>query len=123
MEKRSYNKRQVGTEKENLAAEYLKKKGYFIIEKNYRVRQGEIDLVAKDRDTLVFVEVKYRKNPASGFAAEAVGMAKQRKISRVSLSYLSEHGISPDTAIRYDVIAIDQDVITHYENAFLYCYL
>ena len=46
MDKRSYNKRQVGTEKENLAAEYLKKKGYFIIEKNYRVRQGEIDLIA-----------------------------------------------------------------------------
>mgnify|MGYP002428718816 CR=1 FL=1 len=45
MDKRSYNKRQVGTEKEKLAAEYLKKKGYFIIEKNYRVRQGEIDLI------------------------------------------------------------------------------
>lgn len=117
------NQRKLGSDKEAVAAAYLKEKGYCIVEKNYRVRQGEIDLVAKDRDTLVFVEVKYRKNPASGFAAEAVGMAKQRKISRVSLSYLSEHGISPDAAIRYDVIAIDQDVITHYENAFLYCYL
>ena len=54
MDKRSYNKRQVGTEKENLAAEYLKKKGYFIIEKNYRVRQGEIDLVAEGQGCLVF---------------------------------------------------------------------
>lgn len=66
MDKRSYNKRQVGTEKENLAAEYLKKKGYFIIEKNYRVRQGEIDLIARDSMCIVFIEVKYRANGRSG---------------------------------------------------------
>ena len=71
MDKRSYNKRQVGTEKENLAAEYLKKKGYFIIEKNYRVRQGEIDLIARDSTCIVFVEVKYRANGRSGDALEA----------------------------------------------------
>ena len=65
MEKRSYNKRQVGTEKEKLAAEYLKKKGYFIIEKNYRVRQGEIDLIARDSMCIVFIEVKYRANGRS----------------------------------------------------------
>ena len=64
MEKHSYNKRQVGTEKETLAAEYLEKKGYFIIEKNYRVRQGEIDLIARDGVCIVFVEVKYREDTA-----------------------------------------------------------
>ena len=86
MEKQSYNKRQVGTEKEILAAEYLKKKGYFIIEKNYRVRQGEIDLVARDG---------------------------------AALYYLNQKKISIDnTPIRFDVIGINGDTITHIENAF-----
>ncbi|MFR0783579.1 MAG: YraN family protein [Coprococcus sp.] len=90
MDKRSYNKRQVGTEKENLAAEYLKKKGYFIIEKNYRVRQGEIDLIARDGMCIVFVEVKYRANGRSGDALEAVTGAKIRQISKTALLPESE---------------------------------
>ena len=119
MEKRSYNKRQVGTEKENLAAEYLKKKGYFIIEKNYRVRQGEIDLIARDGMCIVFVEVKYRTNGRSGDALEAVTGAKIRQISKTALFYLNQEKISIDnTPIRFDVIGINGDSITHVENAF-----
>ena len=115
MDKRSYNKRQVGTEKENLAAEYLKKKGYFIIEKNYRVRQGEIDLIARD----VFVEVKYRANGRSGDALEAVTGAKIRQISKTALFYLNQKKISiNNTPIRFDVIGINGDAVTHIENAF-----
>lgn len=119
MDKRSYNKRQVGTEKENLAAEYLKKKGYFIIEKNYRVRQGEIDLIARDGMCIVFVEVKYRADDRSGDALEAVTGAKIRQISKMALFYLNQKKISIDnTPIRFDVIGINGDTITHIENAF-----
>lgn len=119
MDKRSYNKRQVGTEKENLAAEYLKKKGYFIIEKNYRVRQGEIDLIARDSMCIVFIEVKYRANGRSGDALEAVTRAKIRQISKMALFYLNQKKISIDnTPIRFDVIGINGDMITHIENAF-----
>ena len=119
MEKHSYNKRQVGTEKENLAAEYLRGKGYFIIEKNYRVRQGEIDLIARDGTCIVFVEVKYRADGRSGDALEAVTGAKIRQISKMALFYLNQKKISIDnTPIRFDVIGINGDSITHIENAF-----
>ena len=94
MEKHSYNKRQVGTEKETLAAEYLREKGYFIIEKNYRVRQGEIDLIARDGACIVFVEVKYRADGRSGDALEAVTGAKIRQISKMALFYLNQKKIS-----------------------------
>lgn len=119
MDKRSYNKRQVGTEKENLAAEYLKKKGYFIIEKNYRVRQGEIDLIARDSTCIVFIEVKYRADGRSGDALEAVTGAKIRQISKTALFYLNQKKMSIDnTPIRFDVIGINGDAVTHIENAF-----
>ena len=92
MDKRSYNKRQVGTEKENLAAEYLKKKGYFIIEKNYRVRQGEIDLVAEGQGCLVFAEVKTREEGGLVTPREAVTPAKQRRIIAAAKGYLEKFG-------------------------------
>ena len=119
MEKRSYNKRRVGAEKETLAVEYLEKKGYFIIEKNYRVRQGEIDLIARDGTCIVFVEVKYRADDRSGDALEAVTRAKIRQISKMALFYLNQEKISIDnTPIRFDVIGINGDTVTHIENAF-----
>lgn len=119
MEKRSYNKRRVGAEKETLAVEYLEKKGYFIIEKNYRVRQGEIDLIARDGTCIVFVEVKYRADGRSGDALEAVTCAKIRQISKTALFYLNQEKISIDnTPIRFDVIGINGDTVTHIENAF-----
>lgn len=119
MEKKSYNKRQVGTEEELRAAQYLRDKGYFIVEKNYRVRQGEIDIVARDKACIVFVEVKYRSNNQSGNALEAVTKAKMKQISKTALFYLNQKKISVDnTPIRFDVIGINGDTITHVENAF-----
>ena len=119
MDKRSYNKRQVGTEKENLAAEYLKKKGYFIIEKNYRVRQGEIALIARDSMCIVFIEVKYRANGRSGDALEAVTRAKIRQISKTALFYLNQKKICiVNTPILFEMSGIKGDSITHVENAF-----
>ena len=74
----TYNKRQIGTEKEKLAGAYLEQNGYEIIEYNFRCKQGEIDIVAKDGEYLVFCEVKYRSNIKKGTPFEAVDYKKQR---------------------------------------------
>ena len=117
------NKRSVGSEKEELGAEFLANKGYRIIEKNFYIRQAEIDIVAYDevRKILIFVEVKYRSSAKSGSSLEAVSLAKQRKVSKAALYYLNYKKINPDTVnIRFDVVGIDGDKITHIENAFMY---
>ncbi|MBO5426746.1 MAG: YraN family protein [Lachnospiraceae bacterium] len=115
------NNRVTGQDKENIAVNYLKNKGYFIIQTNFRVRQGEIDIVARDGSTIVFVEVKYRSTSRSGNPLEAVNKTKQRKISKAALFYLNKNKISPDnTPIRFDVIGILGEQITHIENAFDY---
>lgn len=114
-----YNKRAIGAKKEEQAARYLREKGYFIIEKNYRVRQGEIDLVARDGACIVFVEVKYRKDDGCGSALEAVTPQKQRQICRTAYFYLNQKKISPDNMpIRFDVVGITEHEIMHIENAF-----
>ena len=113
------NKRQTGKKYEVLAISFLEAKGYFIIEKNFQVRQAEIDLIARDGDTIVFVEVKYRSSVISGHPLEAVTISKQRKICKAALFYMNKNKISPDnTSIRFDVIGILGDEITHIENAF-----
>ncbi len=115
------NKRALGEEKEELAIDFLRKKGYFIIESNFRVKQAEIDIVARDGETIVFVEVKFRASTSSGHPLEAVNGQKIKKISRAALAYLSKNKISLDnTAIRFDVIGILGNEITHIENAFYF---
>ena len=76
------NKRCVGKQKEELAAEFLVRRGVKIIDKNYACKVGEIDLIGLDNGYLVFVEVKYRKNTAYGYPEEAVSKNKRRKIIR-----------------------------------------
>ena len=105
-----------------LLAEYLEKQGYHILERNFRCRQGEIDLIAKDGKYLVFIEVKYRKNSSRGNAATAVDPRKQRNISRVAAFYLLKNHLSENTPCRFDVAAIDGDEVHIYKNAFEYCY-
>ncbi|MBO6259510.1 MAG: YraN family protein [Lachnospiraceae bacterium] len=114
------NKRQTGSAYERLAAEYLKEKGCLILKMNYRNRFGEIDLIGKDGDDLVFFEVKERKTGQSGSAAEAVTLSKQKKICAVSDTYRFLENVSYDTQIRYDVIAIDGNKINWIKNAFDY---
>ena len=115
------NKRQTGKNYENLAINFLQDKGYFIIEKNFQVRQAEIDIVARDGSTIVFLEVKYRSSSVSGHPLEAVTPFKQRKICKAALFYMNKNKISPDnTSIRFDVIGILGNEITHIENAFDY---
>lgn len=114
-----YNKRQIGSKKEHIAAQYLQEKGYHILDMNYQVRQGEIDIVAKKDEYLIFTEVKYRRNNASGHALEAVTMAKQRQVCKTALFYLNQKKLNPDDcAIRFDVVGITGSKITHIENAF-----
>ena len=91
---------------EDLAAEALQRKGYAILARRYRTRYGEIDIVAQDEDTLVFVEVKARRTDRFGTAAESVSASKQRRIAAMALDYLGRVN-RPDTPCRFDVVAID----------------
>ncbi len=112
------NKRQLGTTYEEKACEYLKNKGFIIVERNFRAYKGEIDIIAKDGEYLVFVEVKFRAKNSFGYSAEAVGIHKQRVIYQVAENYLALHPKYRDYPCRFDVIAIDNNVISHIPNAF-----
>ena len=95
-----------GKESEALATAYLKLSGYRILERNYRNRIGEIDIIAKEGTVLVFVEVKARKTGRYGSPKNAVTPAKQLKISNTALAYLKETG-QLNRKARFDVVAID----------------
>ena len=112
------NKRQVGTQYESMAVQYLTKAGYHILERNFRCRTGEIDIIAKDGAYLVFVEVKYRASAACGSALEAVDYRKQQSILRVAQYYMVSHGYGTQTNCRFDVVAIKRTAITLIQNAF-----
>ena len=90
---------------EELAAAYLAEAGYRILERNYRCLFGEIDIVAQEGETLVFVEVKSRSSGAYGDPQLAVGRRKQQKISRISVHYLAERRLCHRPA-RFDVVAV-----------------
>ena len=108
---------------ERAAEKYLKLKGYKIVARGLRLRGEEIDLVAVDGRTVVFVEVKTRRGPRFGHPTEAVDVRKQRKITRGALVYLKRHGLL-EYPSRFDVIAVTwpdpakQPTIEHFVNAF-----
>ena len=114
-------KQQFGEKGEALAAKYLKKYGYKIIAQNYRTPLGEIDIIAKDKNTIVFVEVKSRRSIRFGSPKWAVTAKKQRKISMVALHYLKTTRQTADKA-RFDVVSIisnrDDPQIEIVKNAF-----
>ena len=114
------NKRKLGEDKEKLAADFLEAAGCRIIERNFRCRMGEIDLIAKENDTFLFAVVKYRANHKAGLPEEAVGPEKQKTIGKVALYYLKTRIRRMDVPCRFDVIAIDGDEIRHHKNAFSY---
>ena len=93
---------------EVFAAEYLVRHGYEILEKNYRRQFGEVDIVARDRGTLVFVEVKTRHSHRYGTPVEAVDKRKQRQLSKIAQGYLLSCQLY-DTAARFDVIGVTLD--------------
>ena len=112
------NKRQTGTAYEEQAAAWLTDRGFRILERNYRCRQGEIDLIGRDGPYLVFIEVKYRSSKSAGEPAEAVDWRKQRRISKAALYYCYEHRVPETQACRFDVVAILGSHVEHIKNAF-----
>jgi len=101
------NAHDLGAQGENIAAMYLESIGFKVLERNYRSRAGEIDIVALDGETLVFVEVKTRRQGGRfGAAAEQVTRVKQRRIARTALAYITHRGLE-GAECRFDVVAID----------------
>ncbi|ASU23005.1 YraN family protein [Vibrio qinghaiensis] len=106
-----FSRRAIGQQYENAAKHYLLSCGLVFIEQNFNTKIGEIDLIMRDKNTLVFVEVKYRKDQHHGHAAEMVTTAKMTKLMKTANLWLLKRGLSPyDTDFRFDVIAIHQDV-------------
>ncbi len=101
-------KREAGNRGEELAVQFLKKKGIKIIERSYRVKAGEIDVIAKDHQTYCFMEVKSRGSEKFGTALEAVDWKKKKRMTRAALWYLQAHRLT-ETPCRFDVVAIQYD--------------
>lgn len=112
------NRRQVGGKYEQKAADYLHAHGMKILEKNYRSRNGEIDLIGRDEKYLVFIEVKYRKSRRNGDPSEAVTRSKRQRIRQTAQFYLYSHRYGEDTPCRFDVVSILDGEISWIRNAF-----
>ena len=104
----SRDRQELGQLGEKLACNFLKKKGYQIVDQNYRTRGGEIDIVAKDGDTLVFVEVKTRKSTAFGYPEEAIDERKCHKLAMTAECYLAEHRLH-EMDYRIDSVGIEME--------------
>lgn len=115
----------IGKLGEDIVCSYLKKKGYTLLQRNYFVRQGEIDIVFEKKSKLYFVEVKTRKSLKYGLPGEAVNISKQRKIVRAALSYLQENKVF-NKQYQFDVVEVYLSEegflqkLNHIENAFIF---
>ena len=113
----------LGQRGEDAAARYLRRKGYHILARHLDLRQGELDIVAADGRTVVFVEVKTRSSASAGTPAEAIDDRKESRMTQAALAYLKSHGLLNHSA-RFDVVAITwpegrgKPHIEHIENAF-----
>ena len=112
------NNRKIGSAYEQKAVEYLQDHGYTIVWQNYFCKYGEIDIIAKEDDILVFVEVKYRRNSKLGLGESAVNKKKQLHIVRSARNYMIEKYKTDEVACRFDVIAINGNMLHHIKNAF-----
>ena len=114
---KNMNKRAIGESYEKEAGVYLEKQGYQIIQYNYRCKRGEIDIIAQHEQTLVFCEVKYRKDSKRGHPLETVTKRKQQMIIRCALYYLTEKHMDRFD-VRFDVIGILGTEIEWVQGAF-----
>lgn len=118
-------RQQIGEAGEKAVVSYLKKKGFKILEQNFTCPAGEIDIIVKDKKTIVFVEVKTRRSLSYGSARMAITPKKQRKISMAALYYLkTKHKM--DQRARFDVVTVlatgEKQSIDHIQNAFELAY-
>ena len=97
---------ELGKRGEDLALKRIKRLGYKFVSRNFRCPLGEIDLIARDGDTLVFLEIKTRKGRSLGYAKEAVGPRKRRQLSKVALAYMKANNCC-DVKSRFDVVAVN----------------
>ncbi|MFC2283877.1 MAG: YraN family protein [Lachnoanaerobaculum saburreum] len=111
------NKRKIGSIGEDMAVEFLKSRGVKILERNYQNRFGEIDIIGREDNTLLFIEVKYRKNESFGYPLEAVGFAKREKIRKMARFFLNENHYYHYN-IRFDCIGIIGSQIEWIKGAF-----
>jgi len=115
--------RPLGRRGEDAAARHLRRLGYLIVARGHRDSIGEIDLIAVDGRTLVFVEVKTRTSHDAGHPADAVDTAKQERLTRLALAYMKRHDLL-ESAARFDVVAVTwpanrgQPTIEHFKSAF-----
>lgn len=120
---RPLNTRVLGEQGEHVATQFLEKQGYVVVARNYRTRVGEIDLVMVSSQTLVFVEVKWRRQRVFGAAVEAVDERKRRRLVYVARHFWSRYPQHRRPSVRFDVIAIEgglgrQAKIDWFPNAF-----
>lgn len=107
---------EVGATSEDRAVDHLVRQGLSIVERNYRCKVGELDIVARDHGVLVFVEVRSRRSAEYGSALEAVTWRKRQKVTRVAMHYLAWRRPRFEAA-RFDVVAITGDELVHIRDA------
>lgn len=113
-------KRIFGSSGEDIALKYLMRRGYKLLERNFRAGRNELDLIMQYKDLLVFVEVKTRRNESFGLGREAVDYRKQQHIISAAQFYIAQVG-NYDNKVRFDVIEVKlpEGKVVHIENAFM----
>ena len=114
---KNFYKKLLGGAGEKLAVKFVKKKGFKILKKNYKTPLGEIDIIAQDKDVIVFIEVKTRTSADYGLPCEAVDKRKQEKYYKTATYYLQREK-KMDSECRFDVVEIENEKINHIFNAF-----
>ena len=110
-------KKELGAKGEEIAVRYLQSREYKILERNYRIRSGEIDIIAEQGENLVFIEVKTRADKHFGSPFESVTVRKQKQLSKVALEYISKQDWH-DRPARFDVVGIElQEGESTFQNA------
>ena len=121
-ERQGERNKRLGRKGEDAAARYLAQRGYEILERNWTCFAGEADIIARDEEWLVFVEVKTRRNTDKGFPSDAVDARKRDRYEKIALAYAAEYSAS-DIPVRFDVVSIvvigkGKAMIRHHMNAF-----
>jgi putative endonuclease len=117
------NRKAFGDWGEDIAVQYLEKKGFAILRRNFRAERGEIDIISREKDCIVFVEVKTGNSDKFGPPEERISMSKRRQLYKIANAYIQDNPM-PDVDYRFDAVIVDgtqyEHEIRHYENAFYF---